>query len=508
MPKLGAHKVSEFKAVSTAPSINKTQVGNSVVPLPYPTTQDLGSSVGVVPTVRFRGTPAYVLDQSSQPSCTGDSPGSLKGVKSGTVNGEVKPTSASGSVRAGGKYVVRIGDSNTMNGGNNPGVYVAVPPPSGGSAKAAAGGADQSPVRNATPAEQSFMDKVKRTVKELAQGYKDDVSPTLHEAADNAMNVGGKVAGAGGLTMAAGTGVAATGVGLPVAAGMEAVGGTGVAVGGTVSAVGGVTDAGASTLDSAADWILTGKTPDIVGFAVGIVENAVINRITSMIPGGKAVVSEVKALKTEVKTEAHAAKNEVKQEEKQAEQAVRDRVASEIGNNVNVPGSGNGEDGRCKLRKYSELKCPSGQDAHHVLPDRAFRPGKRGTGAFPGGVSEDDGLAVCLESNKLGKEAEHTRAHEFYDKAEKELSKNPDSPIGLTLLGKAEDLAAESVEKATKGACSKDRLKQQLRDYHNGKFKLSEDSLVRASKTKVPEEAVEHLGRPASKARIGGGRVR
>lgn len=508
MPKLGTHKAGEFKAVSTAPSINKTQVGSSVVPLPYPTTQDLGNSVGVVPTVRFRGTPVYVLDQSTQPSCTGDSAGSLKGVKSGTVNGEVKPTSASGSVRAGGKYVVRVGDTNTMNGGNNPGIYVSAPALSSMPPKAASAGADQPPAENATPAEQTFMGKVKRVAKDLAQGYKDNVSPSLHDAADKAMDVGGKVAGAGGVTMLAGTGVAATGVGLPVAAGMEAVGGAGVTAGGVVSAAGGVTDAGASTMDAAADWILTGKAPDFVSAAVGIVENAVINRITSMIPGGRAVVAEAKALKTEAKTEAHAVKNEVKQEEKQAEKAAQDQIASNIGNNVNIPGNGNEEDGRCKLRKYSELDCPPGQDAHHVLPDRAFRPGNRGTGAFPGGVSEDDGLAVCLESNKLGKEAEHTRAHEFYDKAEKELSKNPDSPVGLTLLGKAEDLAAESVEKATKGACSKERLKQQLREYHNGKFKLSEDSLVRASKTKMPEGAAEHLGRPASRVRLGGGKVR
>jgi hypothetical protein len=484
MPKLGAHKVSEFKAVSTAPSINKTQVGNSVVPLPYPTTQDLGSSVGVVPTVRFRGTPAYVLDQSSQPSCTGDSPGSLKGVKSGTVNGEVKPTSASGSVRAGGKYVVRIGDSNTMNGGNNPGVYVAVPPPSGGSAKAAAGGADQSPVRNATPAEQSFMDKVKRTVKELAQGYKDDVSPTLHEAADNAMNVGGKVAGAGGLTMAAGTGVAATGVGLPVAAGMEAVGGTGVAVGGTVSAVGGVTDAGASTLDSAADWILTGKTPDIVGFAVGIVENAVINRITSMIPGGKAVVSEVKALKTEVKTEAHAAKNEVKQEEKQAEQEVKRGERSSGKNNVNVPGKGN-DAGRCRLRPYRE-GCPGGATPHHVIPDHCFKqPGENGA-YYPGAIRHADGLSVCVDGKTKSSAADggtvkqggrrlvqyyrefaqHGQIHARFDILEAGLGRIG-TPRGTATLGQLEDVGAGVVSQVT--GCNKEDLKHQLREYHQSK---------------------------------------
>lgn len=492
MPKLGAHKVSELKAVSTAPSINKTQVGSSVVPLPYPTTQDLGNSVGVVPTVRFRGTPAYVLDQSTQPSCTGDSPGSLKGVKSGTVNGEVKPTSASCSVRAGGKDVVRIGDSNTMNGGNNPGVYVAAPSPCAGSAKAAAGGADQSPTRNATPAEQTFMDKVKRTVKELAQGYKDDVSPTLHEAADKAMNVGGKVAGAGGVTMLAGTGVAATGVGVPVAAGMEAVGGTGVAVGGTVSAVGGVADAGASTMDSAADWILTGKAPDFVGFAVGIVENAVINRITSMIPGSRAVLSEAKALKTE----AHAARNEVKQEEKQAEQAVQDQIASEIGNNVNIPGSGNG-DSPCGIRRFSEQKCPPGQQAHHIVPDYTLRYGARSDkeSRIPGMPSLNDGPSICLSGGSKTPGSEHNMAHEGTDPRIATIGRDLEKgPNGVAPIGAILDISVEEVSKV-KPHCKEEierEVRKAFKDVGRDKYGRTTQSLPEGEARGMLERGESH----------------
>lgn len=485
MPKLGTHKASEFKAVSTAPSINKTQVGSSVVPLPYPTTQDLGSSVGVVPTVRFRGTPVYVLDQSTQPSCTGDSAGSLKGVKSGTVNGEVKPTSASGSVRAGGKYVVRVGDTNTMNGGNNPGLYVAAPAPSGMSAKAASAGADQPPDQNTTPAEQTFMDKVKRVAKDLAQGYKDNVSPSLHDAAGKAMDVGGKVAGAGGVTMLAGTGVAATGVGLPVAAGMEAVGGAGVTVGGAVGAVGGATDAGASTMDAAADWILTGKAPDFVSTAVGIVENAVINRITSMIPGSKAVVAEAKALKTEAKAEAHAVKNEVKQEEKQIEQSTKRAESSGSGkDNVNVPGSGN-DTGRCRLRPYRE-GCPGGATPHHVIPDHCFKqPGENGA-YYPGAIQHADGLSVCVDGKtkssaqnggtirQSGRRlvqyyrelAQHGQIHARFDIIEAGLGRIG-TPRGTASLGQLEDVGAGVVSQVT--GCSKDDLKRQLRQYHQSK---------------------------------------
>ena len=120
---LGARKNGEFKAVSTAPSFNKTPVGSSIPPLPYPVTQNLGSAVGTAGSVQFNGEPAYVLDASTQPSCKGDAAGSAKGVKSGTVSGEVKPVRGSSTVRVEGNPIIRVGDPCTLNGGNCPGVY-------------------------------------------------------------------------------------------------------------------------------------------------------------------------------------------------------------------------------------------------------------------------------------------------------------------------------------------------------------------------------------------------
>lgn len=124
---LGARKNAKFKAVCTAPSFNKTPMGNSIPPLPYAVTQDLGSSVGVVSSVRFNRDPAYVLNNSTQPSCKGDAAGSAKGVKSGTTSGEVKPVEGSSSVRVGGQPIIRDGDPCTLNKGNCPGIYTAQP---------------------------------------------------------------------------------------------------------------------------------------------------------------------------------------------------------------------------------------------------------------------------------------------------------------------------------------------------------------------------------------------
>lgn len=159
MGKIGARKNGSFKAVSTAPSINKTPVGNSTPPLPYPVTEDLGSSVDVVSNVRFNGDPAYVLNQSTQPSCKGDAAGSCGGVRSGTVGGEVKPIKGSSNMRIAGKPVIRQGDPCTLNGGNCPGIYITtqVPHVSGSVNSSANSPGSSPPIQPETPAEQNFL---------------------------------------------------------------------------------------------------------------------------------------------------------------------------------------------------------------------------------------------------------------------------------------------------------------------------------------------------------------
>lgn len=122
--KIGARKQGSFMAISTAPSINRTPIGPSMVPVPYPTVQDLTNSIETAKTVNFNGCPAYLLDSSSQASCKGDAAGTGKGIRSGTVSGEVTPIQGSKTVRIEGKRAVREGDACTMNGGNNPGIYV------------------------------------------------------------------------------------------------------------------------------------------------------------------------------------------------------------------------------------------------------------------------------------------------------------------------------------------------------------------------------------------------
>jgi len=92
-------------------------------------TNDLSSSSGTVSSVRFNGSPAFVMNDSTIPSVLGDQPGSLGGIKSGTVGGKVEPTKGSNSVRAGGNWIVRPLDPCTLNSGNTIGIFVMAPLP-------------------------------------------------------------------------------------------------------------------------------------------------------------------------------------------------------------------------------------------------------------------------------------------------------------------------------------------------------------------------------------------
>lgn len=118
--RIGARQNAKFLAVGIGPNITITPGPGAIG---YPVYQDLSGSIGIVKSVRFNGDPVYVLDQSTQPRSDGD-PGKGVGVKAKSkgVSGEVKPTSASGTVRVGGRPVVREGDDCTLNDGNCPGM--------------------------------------------------------------------------------------------------------------------------------------------------------------------------------------------------------------------------------------------------------------------------------------------------------------------------------------------------------------------------------------------------
>jgi hypothetical protein len=470
---IGARRDGGFKAISTAPSFNKTPVGASTPPLPYPTLQDLGNSVGVVPQVRFNGKPAYVLDQSTQPSGKGDEPGVAKGVKSGTVTGEVKPVKGSSTVRAGKKSVVRHGDPCTMNGGNNPGIYCTTQVPS--LAASTGGSASPKNIIAQTPAEQSFLDRAIDGARLLGRSYQDKVSGPLHSFAGEAMDTGGNIAAAGGGAALLGGGMVATGIGAAPGAVIAAGGGAVATVGGGVATVGGIAESVATGADAAAAFIVSGKTPDVIAMATAYAERVVVNKIekvVGLIPGMKG-----KARQLEEKAE------EAVKKARKGRSAGGAKKLAPAGDGTKVVGSGSGG-GRCKLRKYRE-GCPSGTP-HHVVPDHCFKqPGRNGK-YYPGAIEHADGLCICvtgqgkrstpdgstIKKGKLSPKAlfdelaEHGKIHFKMDVAEAALGAIG-TPKHTAPLAQLEHAGAKSVAEVT--GCDLANLEQQLRKYHQSK---------------------------------------
>ncbi|MFB9246502.1 PAAR-like domain-containing protein [Massilia antarctica] len=487
---IGARKNSNFKAISTAPSFNKTPVGSATPPLPYATFQDLSNSVGVVPSVKFNGDPAYVLRQSTQPSGKGDAVGVAKGVKSGTVTGEVKPTKGSTTVNVGKQPIVRKGDSCTMNGGNNPGIFCTTVVPSGASPKNAAD-TSAPPTSAQTKPEQSMLDKVVDGARSAAKHYRENVSDVLHNAAADAMDKGGTIATAGGGAIVVGGGMALTGVGAAPGA-VIAAGGTAVAaVGGGVSTVGGAVETFATGMDALADFAIDGKVPNVTGMATAYAERVImskIDKLTKFIPGFKAeaqaVKAEAKAAKVEVKGAAKTANNEVN---------ARQAPPRAAGDGTTITPRRRSR-GRCELRPYSE-GCESGTP-HHVVPDHCFKqPGESGA-YYNGAIKHKDGLCICVQgptksttvsgtSMKMkglrlkdyySQLADHGKIHARFDVLELALGARGD-PKGTAKLGDLERAGASVVGKVT--GCDAEDIRKQLRDFH-GANGLGQDVKLRA----------------------------
>lgn len=103
-----AHKGSGGQSI-VFPDVCKTQVGPSVVPIPYPNIGASSDTDKGAKSVKVDGEMPMVKGAIYTKS-TGDEPGSLKGVVSGTTKGECEFMMYSFDVKFEGKNVCRLGD--------------------------------------------------------------------------------------------------------------------------------------------------------------------------------------------------------------------------------------------------------------------------------------------------------------------------------------------------------------------------------------------------------------
>ena len=262
-------KSPRFYCVSLTPDICKTPVGSSTPPLPYTVVGEFSAAINASPNVKSHSEPLILHQRSTIPTVSGDAAGRAGGIKSGTVGKQVDTLEASSNHRANGAELVQVGRQVWMNSRNTVGkIYER-------------GGEAAKPTLTGLSA----------IIRQLAQDYKKHGSKELHGAAADVTEAGGTILAGSAVVAVAGVAVAATGVGAPVAAGMETAAAVGSAAGGITVASGTAMAASATVLDQAADYVLTGKTPDVISTAMTIgintAENIAFNAVLARIPGGR-----------------------------------------------------------------------------------------------------------------------------------------------------------------------------------------------------------------------------
>jgi hypothetical protein len=174
----------------------------------------------------------------------------------------------------------------------------------------------------------------------------------------------------------------------------------------------------------------------------------------------------------------------LKKAKEAAEKLKRAKEAADKANKAKKKCKGNcGKklDPRCILRPYKPDTCKPGRTGHHVVPDRVFRVGSRGSARIPGGISEAEGLVICVDGANLSKSKEHGKIHAMYDPAERAAGL---ANGGVAPLGVLEGLGVAAAAKVT--GCDPKKMLAQLRAFHQAKG-LGATTPVRADPTgKLP----------------------
>ncbi len=115
----------KYRVIFSAPDVCKIANGT---PVPFPIFETLNHSAAYASKTRFNKKKAFML-RSYTTKVTGDEPGVLKGVKSGTVGAKAEPIEHSPTVKVEGSWMVRVNDKVYMNSKNTIGTVVFMPPP-------------------------------------------------------------------------------------------------------------------------------------------------------------------------------------------------------------------------------------------------------------------------------------------------------------------------------------------------------------------------------------------
>lgn len=420
-PREGLRDIDEARIVSLAPDVCWTPVGSSVVPIPYPVVDFCGHDKNYTPSVRFTSKKAMVMR-----SCTthvhGDKPGVKKGVKSGTVESICEPIGHAAHVRAEGSHVIRHLDRFWMNNRNTQGEAIFVrgtktfDPP-----------LDNDPVPGS-----------------LRWQNSSDEGRIISDASPEPLIMGAQYAQASPLQQPLPTTPSTQPV--PRPAPPPSVGGSNVIQGPWQPRP-------APTLPTQPGFV-----PNLLRYGrYGVmILPLMLSGDTPLIPWQPADVDPVeKELNNRARSLLHPFEGEYNRQvqrwyyqelesyrrhkrEQQEEEQRRQQPAAQP-ETVRVDEEGSQR--RCIVGPYSEIEPMCKGNAHHIVPDMAYRLGRRPTKAefnstanrIPNSPTLNQGMSICLLSRQHGSDSEGLHG-QLRDKFSRMVSPVPGTaPMGAIL---------------------------------------------------------------------------
>lgn len=116
-------RVEKAVVVSISPDVCLTPIGNSIVPIPYSIVANPVDDSNSCNSVRIEGKKIYNFGTKII-KCSGDQPGTKKGVKSGTVSDICEPKEHAPSIKVEGKPAIRNREIFWMNKRNTIGELI------------------------------------------------------------------------------------------------------------------------------------------------------------------------------------------------------------------------------------------------------------------------------------------------------------------------------------------------------------------------------------------------
>lgn len=126
--------------------------------------------------------------------------------------------------------------------------------------------------------------------------------------------------------------------------------------------------------------------------------------------------------------------------------------------NVRITEKEKPRDRECNVGRYGSLKCPAGEQAHHIVADYTLRYGNRNEGVaglkrIPGLPSFNNGPAICLKGYAKTAGDEHNIAHQ----ADEDIARLG-SPSGTAPIGEITKISIEHTRNA-RPECQKEIVK-------------------------------------------------